>query len=51
MRVEMPQKGVAHISGVLFKHEDKGRIPVVVGKIPGVEMVQLDVTVVPAGCD
>lgn len=51
MRVEMPQKGVAHISGVLFNHEDKGRIPVVVGKIPGVEKVQLDVTVVPAGCD
>jgi osmotically-inducible protein OsmY len=51
MRVEMPQKGVAHISGVLFNHEDKGRIPVVVGKIPGVEKVQLDVTVVPAGCN
>lgn len=51
MRVEMPQKGVAHISGVLFNRENKGRIPVVVGKIPGVEKVQLDVTVVPAVCD
>lgn len=49
LRVEMPQKGVAHISGVLFNHEDKGRIPAVVGRIPGVEKVQLDVMLVPAG--
>jgi hypothetical protein len=52
LRVEMPEKGVVHISGVLFKHEDKGRIPVVVAKIPGVEKVQVDdVMVTPAGYD
>lgn len=51
LRVEMPEKGVAHITGVLYNHEDKGRIPTIVGRIPGVEKVQLDVTVVPAGHD
>ena len=52
LRVEMPEKGVVHISGVLFKHEDKGRIPAVVAKIPGVEKVQVDdVMVAPAGYD
>jgi hypothetical protein len=51
LRVEMPEKGVAHITGVLFNHADKGRIPAVVGRIPGVEKVQLDVTLVPADYD
>ena len=51
LRVEMPEKGVAHITGVLYNHEDKGRIPTVVGRIPGVEKVQLDVMLVPAGYD
>lgn len=51
LRVEIPEKGVAHISGVLYNHEDKGRIPAVVGKIPGVEKVQMDVTLVPVGYD
>jgi len=51
LRVEIPEKGVAHISGVLYKHEDKGRIPAVVGRIPEVDKVQLDVTLVPAGYD
>ena len=48
-RVEMAEKGIAHISGVRYKHEDKGRIPAVVGKIPGVEKVEMDVTLMPAG--
>ena len=47
----MPEKGVAHISGVLYKHEDKGRIPEVVGRIPGVEKVQMDVALMPVGYD
>ena len=52
LRVEIPEKGVAHISGVLFKHEDKGRIPAIVGRIPGIEKVQVDdVMVAPAGYD
>jgi len=49
LRVEMPEKGVAHITGVLYNHADKGRIPAVVERIPGVEKVQLDVTLVPVG--
>jgi cytidylate kinase len=52
LRVEIPEKGVARITGVLFRHEDKGRIPDVVGRIPGVERVQVDdVMVMPAGYD
>jgi cytidylate kinase len=51
LRVEMPEKGVANISGVLFNHEDKGRIPAAVRRIPGVERVQLDVTLVPMAYD
>ena len=51
LRVEMREKGVAHITGVLYNHMDKGRIPTVVGRIPGVERVQVDVTLVPAGYD
>jgi hypothetical protein len=51
LRVEMPEKDVALISGVLYEVEDKVRIPAVVGKIPGVERVQMDVTLVPAAYD
>jgi hypothetical protein len=51
LRVEMPEKGVAHITGVVYNREDKGRIPAVVGRIPGVEKVQLEVTLLPAGYD
>ncbi|RPJ10391.1 MAG: hypothetical protein EHM37_13200 [Deltaproteobacteria bacterium] len=51
LSVEMPEKGIAHITGVLYNHMDKGRIPTVVGRIPGVERVQVDVTLVPAGYD
>jgi cytidylate kinase len=51
LRVEMPEKGVAHITGILYNHEDKERIPAVIGRIPGVEKVQLDVTLVPVGYD
>jgi hypothetical protein len=51
LRVEMPEKGVAHITGAVYSYEDKGRIPAVVGRIPGVEKVQLDVTLVRAGYD
>jgi len=51
LRVEMLEKGVAQVSGVLYRHEDKGRIPAVVGRIPGVDKVQMDVRVMPAGYD
>ena len=47
LRVDMPEKDVALISGVLYELEDKIRIPAVVGKIPGVEKVHMDVTLVP----
>jgi cytidylate kinase len=49
LKVEMPEKGVAHISGVLYQHEDKARIPEIVSSLPGVEKVELDVRLVPVG--
>jgi cytidylate kinase len=51
LRVDMPDKDVALISGVVYQAEDKVRIPAVVGKVPGVAKVQMDVTLVPAGYD
>jgi cytidylate kinase len=53
LRVEMPDKGVVRISGVLYRAEDKGRIPAAIaGKIAGVEKIQIeDVIVAPAGYD
>jgi hypothetical protein len=51
LKVEIPEKGVAQISGVLYNHEDRGRISEIVSRIPGVEKVQLDVTMMPAAYD
>jgi len=39
------------IIGLLYNHEDKGRTPEVLRRIPGVEKVHLDLTLVPAGYD
>jgi hypothetical protein len=36
---------------ILIRRRGKVRIPAVVGKIPGVERVQMDVTLVPAAYD
>jgi hypothetical protein len=35
LRVDIPNKSYAHISGVVFNHRDRDRIPEVVGKCPG----------------
>jgi cytidylate kinase len=51
LRVEMPEKGVAQISGVLYKHEDKERIPEIISRIPGVDKVQMDVSLMPTAYD
>jgi cytidylate kinase len=51
LRVDMPKKGHAHISGVVFDHRDRDRIPDIVRKVPGVDRVELDVTLVPTGYD
>jgi cytidylate kinase len=47
--VEMPEKGIVRISGVLDDQEDEERIAKVVRSIPGVEKLDLDVLIVPAG--
>jgi cytidylate kinase len=49
LRVEMPQKGRVRISGALYRHEDKDRIPARLKDVPGVEAVQMDVAVIPEG--
>jgi cytidylate kinase len=46
--VEMPEKGIVRISGVLDDQEDEERIAKVVRSIPGVEKLELDVLIVPA---
>jgi osmotically-inducible protein OsmY len=51
LRVDIPKKGHAHISGVVFNHRDRDRIPEVVKKVPGVDRVEVDVTLVPNGYD
>jgi CMP/dCMP kinase len=48
-KVEIPEKGVVHISGILHNQEDKVRIPELIGGIPGVDRVDVDVMVMPAG--
>ena len=45
--MEVPEKGVVHISEIIYNHEDKERIPKVVRGIPGVERVDMDVMVMP----
>jgi len=47
LMVDVPEKGVVHISGILLNHEDKERIPEVVRSIPGVERIDMDVMVMP----
>jgi osmotically-inducible protein OsmY len=47
-KVEMMEKGVVHISGVIYKHEDEERIAKAIRGIPGVERVEMDLMVMPA---
>jgi len=49
VRVEIPQKGVVHISGFLYNQEVKARIPKLIRGFPGVERVDVDVMVLPVG--
>lgn len=49
--VGMSDEGVVRVSGVVFDVEDKERIPATIGRLPGVEKVELDITTMPAGYD
>jgi len=46
--VEVVEKGIVHISGLIYHHEDTERIEKVIRGIPGVERVEVDVMVMPA---
>lgn len=48
VKVEVLEKGVVHISGMVYTHEDRERIAHTVRGIAGVEHVKLDVMVMPA---
>jgi len=47
-KVEMLEKGVVQISGLIYKHEDEERIAKAIRGIPGVERVEMDLMVMPA---
>ena len=47
--VDMPQKGVVHIAGVLYNQAEKEHTLNIIRGIPGVERVDTDVVVMPAG--
>jgi cytidylate kinase len=48
LHVEVPEKGVAHISGITESVANQGRIVEIVKTIPGVSEVQSEVAVVPS---
>jgi len=47
-KVEVIEKGIVHISGLIYKYEDSERIEQVIRSIPGVERVEMDVMIMPA---
>jgi len=47
LRIEVPKKGVASITGWTYTQEDKDRVFHVVQEVPGVQEVKSDVNVVP----
>jgi len=49
LSVEVPSKGVVHVTGVIHQADDKQLIEDVTKAAPGVVQVQVDVTLVPAG--
>jgi CMP/dCMP kinase len=49
LNVDVTQKGVAHVSGLVFSPDDQKRIPGVVKAVPGIFDVRVDVSVVAGG--
>jgi len=47
LRIEVPKKGVASITGWTYTQEDKDRVFHVVQEVPGVQEVKSEVNVVP----
>ncbi len=47
--IEVPEKGVVHITGATGEHEAEGRLLKVVKGVPGVDEVRSEVVVVPTG--
>ena len=49
LHIEVPEKGVAHISGFISAKDEKESLKDVVGKIPGISKATFDVAVIPPG--
>jgi cytidylate kinase len=49
LNVDVPQKGIAHVSGLVFSPEDQKRIPDVLKAVPGVADVRVDVSLYVGG--
>lgn len=49
IHIEVPQTGIAHISGFTYSEQYKDQLLKSVKKVPGVSDVKFDVVVLPAG--
>ena len=49
LHIEVPEKGVAHITGFISSKDEKHSLKEVVGQIPGISKATLDVAVIPPG--
>jgi cytidylate kinase len=47
--VDIPARGVAHITGAVFSHEDRMRISDIIRDIPEISEIRLDVAVISSG--
>lgn len=49
LHIEVPEKGLAHITGFISTKDEKQSLKDVVGQIPGISKATLDVAVIPPG--
>jgi len=49
IRVEVPEKGIAHITGMVYDPADRQRIPDLMKRVAGISEARVDVFTVPAG--
>ena len=47
IRVDVPEKGMAHITGAVYNSADQQRLPDLIRRVPGISDVRVDVFVVP----
>ena len=47
IRVDVPERGVAHITGAVYNLADQQRLPDLIKRVPGISEVRVDVLVAP----